>query len=464
MAYIVISVLAADIHRKFKNKWRVIGVSICLSLVVISATSTVYLTVGVARQMDDIKKSYELSQQVDMLTKLAFNMEASRKGYLLTFETSYLDSYSLAVRALQKTLEVIQSIVEGDQQKEARVQDINALVQKVDENVSNTIELAKNNKLEAALDQVRHDEAALYLAQLDKAVSLFLSEESVQLAQRNRRIDHTRNLLTMTSILALLSAVGLIALLFSRLMRSVRRLNEGQMVLRSENEELEQKVLQRTVELQQEREVAERERRRVEVLLHDSNHRIGNSLAQVSSLLSLQMRQIDNEDARKALDAAKARIYTISIAHRRLRLGKDLETARVDEFLQAVVQDIRQSNNIDDRIKFKTDFSAKSFHARDVTTIGIILGELVTNALKHAFINRNSGEVYICFQPDEDGKFCLIVKDDGHGWNGEKKCAGLGAIVVEQLSQQYGGKLHYSDQIENGTMVTIKFMSLEPAE
>ncbi|WP_374832210.1 sensor histidine kinase [Paenochrobactrum pullorum] len=458
-------VLSADIQQKIKKKWRVAAISISLALVLISATSTVYLTIGVTRQIDDIKHSYELSQQVDMLMRLAFNLEANRKGYLLTLEEPYLDSYQFSLRSLQETLDVIESIVVDDRDKTARVTDIKNLIGRVDQDVRYTIDMAKNKRLDEALDRVRQDEAAIFLAQLDKVVSLFLSDESVQLAERNKQIDRTRNMLTATSMLALLSAVVLVVLLFSRLQRSVRRLNEGHMVLRSENEELEQKVQQRTAELLQEREVAERERSRVEVLLQDSNHRIGNSLAQVSSLLSLQMRQIDNDDARKALDSARARIHTISIAHRRLRLGKDLETARVDEFLHAVVQDIiQQSNNFGDKIKFKTDFSSQSFHARDVTTIGIILGELVTNSLKHAFHNRSAGEVYIRFQPAEDGKFCLVVKDDGNGWNGEKKCAGLGAIVVEQLSQQYGGKPHYSEKHENGTAVTIKFTSLKPAE
>lgn len=458
------SVLSADIHQQIKRKWRVAAVGISLALVLISAISTVYLTIGVTRQIDDIKHSYELSQQVDMLSHLAINMEASRKGYLLTLEEPYLDSYRSSLHSLDETLDVISSIIKADEQKKARVAEIREFVRRVDENVRYTIDLAKDNRLDAALDRVRHDEVAIFLGQLDKVVSRFLSDESVQLAERNKRIDDTRRLLTVTSMLALLSAAVLVVLLFRRLQRSLRHLNEGHIVLRSENEELEQKVMQRTAELQQEREIAERERHRVEVLLQDSSHRIGNSLAQVSSLLSLQLRQVGNEDARNALNSARARIHTISIAHRRLRLGKDLETARVDEFLNAVVQDIREASNVDDKVDFKTDFSSQSFHARDVTTIGIILGELVTNALKHAFINRAKGEVHISFQPAEDGKFCLTVKDDGTGWDGQKKCSGLGALVVEQLSQQYGGKPHYSEAMKNGTQVEIKFTTLEPAE
>lgn len=456
--------LSADIQRKIKKKWRVAAVAISVALVLISATSTVYLAIGVTRQVDGIKHSYELSQQVDMLMRLAFNLEANRRGYLLTLEEPYLDFYQSSLHSLDETLRVIADIVAGDSEKITRVATIKDLIGRIDQDVRDTIDLAKNKRLDAALEKVRQDDAALLLAQLDKAVALFLSDESVQLTERNARIDRTRNWLTMTSMLALLSAVMLALLLFSRLQRSLRRLNEGHMVLRTENEELEQKVQQRTAELQQERVVAERERRRVEVLLQDSNHRIGNSLAQVSSLLGLQLRQIDNDDARQALDSARARIYTISVAHRRLRLGKDLETVRVDEFLNAVVQDIREANDLDGKIDFKTDFSSASFHTRDVTTIGVILGELVTNALKHAFDNRHKGEVYIRFQPEEDGKFCLIVKDDGKGWDGEKKRTGLGALVVEQLSKQYGGKPDYSGKGKNGTQVMIKFTSLEPAE
>lgn len=67
---------------------------------------------------------------------------------------------------------------------------------------------------------------------------------------------------------------------------------------------------ERTAELEQERSIAERERKRVEVLLQDTNHRIGNSLATVSSLLGLQMRQTQDENARAALVAARDRVQT----------------------------------------------------------------------------------------------------------------------------------------------------------
>src|SRR5690606_7685824 len=224
-------------------------------------------------------------------------------------------------------------------------------------------------------------------------------------------------------------------------------------------------VRERTAELEQERRIAERERRRVEILLHDSNHRIGNSLATVSSLLGLQLRQTRNEEARRALSAARDRVHTVSTAHRRLRLGEDMESTRVDEFLHTVVEDIRNATGSERKIVFKTDFAPLDLKARDVTTIGIIVGELVTNAIKHAFPGRQEGQIFIAFKID-DNMPALIVEDNGVGCvstNGEKpeEHNGLGMLVVEQLCLQFGGKPSYmlpEDGI--GTRVVVRLSLL----
>ncbi len=220
---------------------------------------------------------------------------------------------------------------------------------------------------------------------------------------------------------------------------------------------------ERTAELEEERRIAERERQRVELLLQDTNHRIGNSLATVSSLLGLQMRQTRSEDARAALAAARDRVQTVSTAHRRLRLGEDMESARVDDFLGTVIDDIRNAIGQDRKIEFTTDLAPLDLKARDVTTIGIILGELVTNAIKHAFKGRTEGHIRISLKPGEDAVPVLVVEDDGVGLDyhktGEKN--GLGTLVIEQLCMQFGEKPVYC-KTDNGvgTRVIVRLSSL----
>lgn len=449
-----------------KTSWRPAAVFISLLLVLLSAITTLYLSRGVNQQVVDITKNYELRQQVDKVSKLAFNIETSRRGYLLTLENSYLDLYRSSILSVDEAMGSLMEMTRNNSLQEVRVREIQALLAHEQEDVRQTIDLAKAGDVKGAVEKVRGDEGKLLMDQLAKTVTLFIDEEDQQLSLRNDAITRTRYWLTLTSLLALASAAALCGLLFSRFQRYLRQLTEGQTALRSENVVLEQKVLARTKELQQQQEIAERERRRVEVLLQDSNHRIGNSLATVSSLLGLQLRQVKTDDARAALNAARDRVQTISTAHRRLRLGEDMETARVDEFLEAVMNDIGSATTLNDRVSFTTDLAPVSLHARDVTTIGIILGELVTNALKHAFPGREHGKVAIGFHLDATGVFVLSVEDDGVGYdsNASRERSGLGMLVVEQLCLQFGEKPGYSQAVGGGTRVEVRFPSLVAAE
>lgn len=460
---------SAWLDQVLKSSVRPIAVIVSLGLVLLSASMTLFLSSSVNNQIVDISHNYALRQQVDKVSRLANNIEMSRRGYLLTLDDNYLDLYRRSILTVDQTLADLVVLTKQNPQQDARVKQIRALVERQQEEVGETVNLAAAGRVNEAVKKVRGDEGKVLMDQLADTVTQFIDAEEQQFAERNERINHMRYWMTATSIVALASAVVLGLLLFTRVQRYARLLFEGQSVLRSEKELLEQRVRERTAELEQERSIAERERKRVEVLLQDTNHRIGNSLATVSSLLGLQMRQTQDENARAALVAARDRVQTVSTAHRRLRLGEDMETARVDEFLQSVIGDIRSAIGHDRDIRFETDFSPLDLKARDVTTIGIVLGELITNAIKHAFPGRKQGRISVSLKPDMENVPVLVVEDDGVGWQrkaGDDKRVngrvnGLGMIVVEQLCLQFGEKPVYG-QAENscGTRVTVRLSSL----
>ncbi|PRD43995.1 histidine kinase [Phyllobacterium phragmitis] len=459
-------------HRAY---WRQLAVIISLCLVLLTAASTVFLSRGVNKQLIDVSNTYQLLQQADKTLLLVTNMETSQRGYLLTLQSSYLDLYRAASLSIDESLQQLAAMTRDNTSQEARVREIETLTAQKQAEVKQTIELAIGGHLDRALAKIRSDQGKVLMDQLRETVRGFMDEEDRRLIERNERINRTRNWLTIAALAALASAVMLASLLFSRVQRYVKQLSEGQSALLSENVLLEQRVKERTVELENARALAERERQRVEVLLQDSNHRIGNSLATVSSLLGLQLRQATNEDARRVLIAARDRVQAISTAHRRLRLGEDMETARADEFLQAVIDDIRASLTSGDRISFETAFAPLSLYARDVTTMGIILGELVTNAVKHAFPDNRGGTVSVTFGRGEDGVLALTVADDGVGqgnWKNDQQGLGhqgLGMLVIEQLCVQFGDTPHYGsngDADSNaytraGTRAVVRFPSLE---
>ncbi len=449
---------------------RPIAVIVSLGLVLLSAMMTLFLSSGVNSQIVDISRNYALRQQVDKVSRLAYNIEMSRRGYLLTLDEAYLDLYRRSILTVGQTLAELSALTEQNPQQDARVRQIRALVEREQEDVQETVNLATAGKVAEAVEKVRGDEGKVLMDQLANTVTQFIDAEEEQLAERNKRINRMRYWMTVTSIVALASAAVLSLLLFSRIQRYARALFEGQSLLRSEKELLEQRVRERTVELEQERSIAERERKRVEVLLQDTNHRIGNSLATVSSLLGLQLRQTQDENARAALAAARDRVQTVSTAHRRLRLGEDMETARVDEFLQSVIEDIRNAIGQDRDVRFETDFAPLDLKARDVTTIGIILGELITNAIKHAFRGRKEGRINLSLNLEEENVPVLVVEDDGVGWQQDleerkPEKSGLGMIVVEQLCLQFGDKPVYGrGGSGRGTRVTVRLPSLQTGQ
>lgn len=441
---------------------RQLAVIVSLGLVLLTATSTVFLSRGVNQQLVDVSNTYELLQEANQTLLLATNMETSQRGYLLTLQSSYLDLYRAASLSIDEALKRLAEKSRGNASQEARVREIEELTARKQAEVKQTIELSIAGHQERALEEIRSDQGKVLMDRLRQTIRGFMEEEDQRLVARNEKINRTRNWLTIAALAALASAVMLACLLFNRVQRYVRQLSEGQSALMSENVLLEQRVKERTAELESARALAERERQRVEALLQDSNHRIGNSLATVSSLLGLQLRQATNEDARRVLIAARDRVQTISTAHRRLRLGEDLETVRVDEFLQAVIDDIRVSLTSGDRINFETAFAPLNLNARDVTTIGIILGELVTNAVKHAFPDNRRGTVHVRFDRGEDGVLALTVADDGVGRKNRKNDhQGLGMLVIEQLCVQFGEMPHYDRNGETGTRAMVRFPSLE---
>jgi len=297
------------------------------------------------------------------------------------------------------------------------------------------------------------------MSEVRATLDSFIAEENQRLVQRNEAIDRYRIWLVGTIIAALAAAVCLAYALMIRTQKQVSAMAQRHRGLLYENEALEAEVAQRTKAIEEARLHAERERQRVEALLQDSSHRIGNSLATVSSLLALQLMRTRSEEVRLALEAARLRVHAIASAHRRLRLGDDLESASANEFLTAVLEDIATTQTEAGRITIEGRIEPIEVSARDATTLGILVGEFVTNALKHGFPDDRGGRVLVELFRDAERVPTLRVTDDGTGLidnNGE----GLGSVIIKQLSGQFGGVPIYTNRPEGGLVVVVALPEL----
>jgi two-component sensor histidine kinase/CHASE3 domain sensor protein len=443
-----------------------IGILLTLVLVLGAAGSSLFLVRSVDSQLTDIANTYEVRRQARELILALVDAETGQRGFLLTQDVAYLEPYRRATASIDATYQTLLELVENSPGQGLRITAMNEPIQRRLSELSRTIELASSSRLNEALALVRSDIGREFMDGVREQVRSFIADEDAKLIERNNAVQSYRQMLVGAILAALAGSAILAYLLFTRSQQQVTSLARTSTELLAQNEELEEHVRARTSEAEEARAHAERERARVEALLQDTNHRIGNSLATVSSLLGLQVTRTKSEEVRMALEAAQGRVHAIASAHRRLRLGDDLETTNADEFLASVIEDLESTHATGRNVTFHGEFDPLVINARDATTIGIVFGELITNALKHAFPDDRHGKIWAKLKRNDEGVLTLSVEDDGKGLpeDAAKTESGLGALIIRQLARQFGGEPHYERRAEGGTRVTVTLPKLEHPE
>ncbi|WP_055045509.1 sensor histidine kinase [Devosia sp. A16] len=457
-----VSAQSAQRARPRRGAVRRVAILVSLTLVLVAVAASLYLVRTVDSQLADVTRTYEIRRQARELMLAVVDAETGQRGYLITRDNAYLEPYNRAVGSLSQAYQNLLAGLGDNPEQRARIE---ALVPDLDAKraeMARTIELMSSGQTADALALLRSDTGQLLMERIRSGLRQFIGEEDAKLIDRNNRMQFYRQL-TIGTILAALAAAAILAYaLLSRSQRKVAALSEQESRLRSQNEELEAHVRARTAEAEEARGHAERERARLETLLQDTNHRIGNSLATVSSLLGLQLARTGSDEVRSALEAAQLRVQAIASAHRRLRLGADLETTDAAEFLADVIDDLAATVPPSKSVRFEKYLEAMVIPARDATTLGIVVSELVTNALKHAFVEGEGGTVAIRFERPDGEATSLTVEDDGRGMASKEGQEGLGALIVKQLARQFGGsEPEYRERQGGGTAITVRLPLLD---
>lgn len=460
------SVLAAmarpfGIPKAVRPTARRLAIWVSLGLICLAAVASLMLLRGIDGQIRDVTDTYAVRNAARELTHALSQAEAAQRGFLLTADPQFIEPYEQAVSSIDQRVASLLEMTADDPDQSRRVGSITGDIAGKMAEMARTVELATTQRGAEAQSLTKTGMGARLMAEVSKTLEDFIAEEDLKLEVRNNAIDQTRLGLVAALIAALAAAVILASALLMRTQRQVSALAQRHRGLLSQNEALETEVAERTRDIEEARARAERERQRVEALLQDTNHRIGNSLATVSSLLALQMMRTRSSEVKTALEAARLRVHAIASAHRRLRLGDDMDTASAEDFLAAVLEDIAATQTDGGRIELRGQIEPIVVGARDATTLGILVGELATNALKHAFPDGRRGVINVRLFRDGDIAM-LRVSDNGIGLPGEQTIGddGLGSVIVRQLSGQFGGEPEYAAAPGGGLVVTIALPEL----
>jgi two-component sensor histidine kinase len=214
-----------------------------------------------------------------------------------------------------------------------------------------------------------------------------------------------------------------------------------------ERQRLEQDLHRKEQSLQQ---ALELER----VLVLEVHHRVKNSLALVAGLLTMQHRASKNTEVHRALEAAEARIHAIAEAHDHLARHKDAGTVPLDAFVRDLCQRLGAANPLHHLV---CDVVGIPVSADRAIALGLLINELVTNALKYAYPDA-SGEVRVSIRPSGNERYVLEVGDNGIGMPPETTASkkGLGTKVIASLARQLGGTVTW-EHTQPGTRVTLEF-------
>jgi two-component sensor histidine kinase len=203
-------------------------------------------------------------------------------------------------------------------------------------------------------------------------------------------------------------------------------------------------------ELRKAKERADQEIRagkeRAEVLLAEVNHRVANSLALVAALIRLQVSNSKSDEVKDALTETQARITAIAGMHRSLYTSDDVRQVEMDKYLGTLVGEVQNSVNIERQgpvIRLEAD--PVSLTSDRAVSVGMIVTELLTNAIKYAYPAGQEGEVRVLVKKQGEDTLLLVVEDDGIGWcDGDvPKGTGLGSRIVKSMAATLGSAVRY---------------------
>jgi two-component system, sensor histidine kinase PdtaS len=228
--------------------------------------------------------------------------------------------------------------------------------------------------------------------------------------------------------------------------------------LQRSNDSLEQRVDQRTQELSQTNTQLRASLSEKEMLLKEIHHRVKNNLQVISSLLSLQMGQQADAPTLEALRESQNRVRSMALIHEKIYQSKDLSRVDFGEYIHSLAQYLFGSYRANtDQVKLTIEVDPVALGVDAAVPCGLILNELISNALKHAFPNRRNGEICISMKR-LDGEIFLQIQDDGVGFPQGMEIEdtpSLGLQLVTTLVSQLDGTLELSRQ--PGTRFIIRF-------
>lgn len=313
-------------------------------------------------------------------------------------------------------------------------------------------------------DEIRNDSQALKYLKLHHilADSLSMDERSLQsIAMKERtKLDSAKFELQLSKqreVLMIkenkvqryyLMGISLIAIIAISLVVLLSRSNKNNYKL---NRELRAKqvLVQEDLELKKS-------------LLKEIHHRVKNNLQIISSMLSIQNQYIDDEHLKEIITECRNRISSMSLIHESLYRREDMSNALFSNYIKSLIPQLLETYHIEEsKIKLEMELEDVQLSLDDSIPAGLIINEIVSNSLKHAFPDDKNGVIFLKFSAIKE-KLQLIITDNGIGIPKDvdkEDAESFGLLLINLLASQLGASIQIDTH--KGTKYTLEWESKE---
>ena len=269
--------------------------------------------------------------------------------------------------------------------------------------------------------------------------SLRENELQINLLQQEKKLIQKQKQQTI-SIVALLTVVLLLVWFY----RNYQLKQKSNQQLAQLNNELEHK-----------NNLLDKKNAENELLLKEIHHRVKNNLVVISSLLELQSEQIDDPKTKEAIKDGQNRVNSIGIVHRKLYQYKNVGFIDMQEYVMSLSESILAGFSTEGQVQLELKVEKFDLEIDTAIPIGLIINELLTNALKYAFEKGEKGTIIIKLAKQNNSLLHLEVTDNGIGKSNSIQGTGFGGQLIALLTTQLNGTM--KEIIQNGTTIVFDF-------
>ena len=244
---------------------------------------------------------------------------------------------------------------------------------------------------------------------------------------------HIRNILIL--------GIGLLSILGIIIYGSYRRKKKDNIVITQQKLELTRKNEEKTA------------------MLKEIHHRVKNNLQVVNSLLKFQSKEIEDDRVVSMFKDAQNRVLSMALLHEKLYRSDDLRHIDAAEHIELLVEDLVRTYMVGKTIKSHIEIEAIDIGINTLVPLGLIVNEIITNALKYAFVKSDIGGIYVKIYATSPTTFEMIIGDDGIGWNPEHTTEGIGEKLINAFVKQLKGTITRLER--RGTFFKVMFLKID---